>query len=157
VLNALTFQVHGTPASGKTSLADQLDDHIQVQEPAVDIFQLADWLIERIEAHKGWRGYLKQVIGWVEGKPSVFIFDEAQTSYWDGNLCNAFIKSIHNHDRHCVIAYGSPIPSCLAGTPMFVHAAQKITLRPIDHKDSLPAVGPFYSQAEFNDLVSSEY
>jgi hypothetical protein len=40
---------------------------------------------------------------------------------------------------------------------MFVHAVQKITLCPIDHKDSLPAVGLFYSQAEFNDLVSSEY
>jgi hypothetical protein len=131
-----------------------------VQEPAVAIFRLGDWPIERIEVHKGWRCYLKQVIGWVEGKPSVFIFDEAQTSYWDGDLWNAFIKSIHNHDRCCVIAfasYGSPTSSRLAGTPIFIHAVQKITLCPIDHKDSLPTVRLFFSQAEFNDLVSLEY
>jgi hypothetical protein len=41
----------------------------------------------------GWEGYLERERHWVEGKETVFVFDEAQTSYTDGALWTDFFRN----------------------------------------------------------------
>ena len=45
-----------------------------------------------------WKRYLMDQ-GWVEGNETVFIFDEAQVTYDDGNLWNDFRDPTHHTSR----------------------------------------------------------
>ena len=107
-----------------------------------------------------YRDYLKEK-GWVEGKKTVFIFDEAQLSYCDVPLWVTFFKSMHDYrDRRAITfaSYGSPSSRIsIEGTPIRLVDSQRVTLRPINHEDGLPPVGLFFSRDEFDLLVSQKY
>lgn len=154
------MQVRGTPASGKTTLALLLAQHIHQQEPAVHTIYIPIWPLQDVEAIGGWQFYLRQKYGWVPGKKTVFIFDEAQTTYEDYSLWDEFIKNIQAYNDRFAIAlasYGSPSSRIrIAGLPVVVGDWQRVTLHQIN-LDGLGSVGLFFSQTEFEDLVYKKF
>lgn len=158
----LTYtQVRGTPGTGKTSLAELLAYHITQQEPTTHVIWMQGWPQDYIKARGRWRDYFKIDKGWVENQQTVFVFDEAQLSYVDGDLWNNFFKSIHLYSNCRAIAftsYGSPTtPIMIEGTPIVISDERRVTLRAIQHKDGLPSAGLFFSRVEFDNLVSTMY
>lgn len=109
-----------------------------------------------VKACGGWENYLKHEKHWVEGKNTVFIFDEAQMSYTDGALWSDFFKCMRDHlDRRAIAfaSFGSASSIILIqGTPVFIADEARITMLPMAH-DDLPPVGLFFNQAEFDELV----
>lgn len=92
----------------------------------------------------------------------MFIFDEAQLSYWDLDLWTGFFKEIRGDtpDRWAIAfaSYGSASSRFkIQGSPIWLNDLQRVTLRAIDHDDGLPAVGLLFSQEEMDDLVSVLY
>jgi hypothetical protein len=91
----------------------------------------------------------------------VFIFDEVQLSYRDGDLWNNFFKSMHSFTECRAIAfasYGSPTSYItIAGTLIFIEDAQRVTLRPIQYNDGITSVGLFFTRTEFDNLVAKLY
>ncbi len=92
----------------------------------------------------------------------MFIFDEAQLSYWDIDLWIGFFKGIKGDtpDRWTIAFASYGIASStfkIQGTPIRLNDMQRVTLRAIDHDDALPAVGLHFSQGEMDDLVSALY
>jgi hypothetical protein len=152
-----TPQVRGTPASGKTMLAQLLGQYLSQQEPDVDVIWADEWPIQEVKDIGGYRPYLKR-LGWKEGQKTVFIFDEAQTSYEDSVLWNGFFKSIHAYDDRRAItfaSYGSPCSRItMLGTSIELVDSQRVTLRPIDHEDGLQPAGLLFSRIELDDLIS---
>ncbi|KAN0124749.1 hypothetical protein V8E52_001301 [Russula decolorans] len=153
--------VRGTPASGKTTLAQLLAKHIRQQEPAVHVIPVYGWPLGEVN----WQAHLLKH-GWRQDKKTIFIFDEAQLSFEDFILWGEFFKELHNFDTPFAIAfasYGSPTTRfTIRGRPMFVGDLQRVALRAVDHGDDLGAVGLLFSRMEFDDLVrkrfsSSEY
>ena len=103
-----------------------------------------------------WENYLKHKRHWVESKDTVFIFDEAQTSYTEGALWNDFFKCMADYPRRRAIAFvsfgsASSVIS-IQGTPIFISDAARITMLPTTH-DDLPPVGLFFNHAEFDEPV----
>jgi hypothetical protein len=158
---ANSLQVRGTPASGKSMLAELLAQHIRQKEPAVHVIMIDAWLPDMVMAIGGWEYFLETTKRWVKSEETVFIFDEAQLSYEDTGLWNSFFKSMHIYDnRYAIIfaSYGSPTSRInIKGTPIIIPDPQRVTLRPVDHGDDLPAVGLFFNRREFDDLVSKQY
>jgi len=154
-------QVRGTPASGKTSLAQLVSRYIRQQEPPTNVIWIQGWSCDKVEAKGGWGQYFETEKGWDKAAETVFVFDEAQTSYDDANLWNNFFKSIHNYDncRAIVFAsYGSASARIsIVGTPIYITDVQRVTLRALQHQDGLPPVGLFFTRMEFTDLVSKLY
>jgi hypothetical protein len=152
-----SLQVRGTPASGKTTLAQLLAQHIEQQDPAVNVI---GWPLEEVAKMGGWRRYLEKK-GWIERERTVFIFDDAQLSYDDWDFWIGFLKSMHDfNDRRAIafVSFGSPTSHIeIKGTTITMVASQRVTLRPIIHDDGLPSVGLFFSQEEFDDLVSKHF
>ena len=155
------LQVRGTPGSGKSTLAKLLGQHIRVQEPDVLVIWIGVWNIDDVAPCGGWRCYLKERKGWIPGEDMVFIFDEAQMSYKDGELWNELFKGIHEcRDLRAIAfaSYGSPSPSIdIAGTPIFVPSEARVSLLPTAHNDNLPAAGLLFTPAQFDELVSKQY
>jgi hypothetical protein len=155
------LQVRGTPASGKTTLAKLLIQHIHVQEPSVNVIWIPSWKLDEVEGCGGWYLYLKNKKAWVPGEKTVFVFDDAQVTYRDGELWNELFKNIHEHrDRRAIAfaSYGSPISSMvIQGTPIVIAPAARVSLYPTNHEDDLPPAGLLYTLAEFNELVSKHY
>jgi len=141
-------------------LTKLLADYISKQDPTMCIIVVFGWPLEEVKKMGGYRPYLKQK-GWVEGRKTVFIFDEAQVSYEDAELWGVFFKSIHEYAESRAIAfasYGSPSSRItIKGTPLTFHSMQRVTLHPIDHLDGLPPVGLFFSRVEFDELISKLY
>ena len=160
------IQVRGTPGSGKSSLAGLLCHHIRQQEPVTNIIWIQGWQRTVIEAQGGWQCYFQKKKGWVKGDNTVFVFDEGQMSYCDGDLWNNFFKTIRptaipgdeNFRAIIFASYGSPTTRfTIEGTPMALNDVQRVTLRSIQHNDKLPPIGLFFTQAEFSDLVTKQY
>jgi hypothetical protein len=150
-------QVRGTPASGKTWLAELVSWYIRQQEPATHVIWIQGWSRDEVKAKGRWQRYFETEMGWVEHENTVFVFDEAQMSYEDGDLWNNFFKSIHSYNCRAIAfaSYGSASSRfTIAGTPIVIEDAQRVTLRAIQHKDDLPPVGLFFTRMEFDDLVS---
>ena len=125
------------------------------------IIYVDGWPEEDVKRGGGAYKYLLEQ-GWKAGAKTVFIFDEAQLSYWDGQLWNSFFKDLSRHtpDRWTIIfaSYGNPSSRFqIKGTPIQLLDKQRVSLRAIDHSDGLPAVGLFLSQKEMDDLVSVRY
>jgi len=100
-------------------------------------------------------------MGWVRDQQAVFIFDEAQLTYRDGDLWGNFFKAILLYSKCRAIAfasYGSPASRVnMAGTPFFIMDTQRITLRPTQHDDDIAPVGLLFTQPEFDQLVAKLY
>jgi energy-coupling factor transporter ATP-binding protein EcfA2 len=155
------LQVRGTPASGKSTLAKLLGRHIHVQEPDVRVIWIGGWKLDDVAKCGGWYSYLKKRKGWIPGEDTVFIFDEAQVTYKDGELWNELFKGIHDYpDRRAIAfaSYGSPSSFIdIEGTPIFVAPTARVSLLPTAHNDNLPAAGLLFTRAEFDELVSKQY
>ena len=155
------LQVHRTPASGKSTLAKLLSRHIRNQEPDVHVIWICRWKLGDVAKCGGWYSFLKMRKGWIPGKNTVFIFDEAQVSYKDGELWNELFKGIHDYPNCHAIAfasYGSPSSFIdIEGTSILVLPTARISLLPTTHGDHLPAAGLLFTRAEFNKLVSRQY
>jgi len=108
----------------------------------------------------GHRNYFKEQ-GWVEGDKTVFIFDEAQLTYWDGSLWRDFFKNLHgSKDTQAIVftSYGSASTRFyVVGTPIDLNDMQRVTLKAIPHKDNLPSVGLCFTKDEMDELVSVLY
>jgi hypothetical protein len=156
-----SLQVRGTPASGKTRLAQLLAQYIILQEPASHVIWVGTWPLEEVKELGGYDSYLRNKKGWVEGKATVFIFDEAQVSYEDSDLWISFFRSMHDYkDRRAIVfaSYGSPGSRIIMrGTPIQLNDSQRVTLRPIPHQDGLQPAGLFFTRMEFDDLISKRY
>ncbi|KAI0002424.1 hypothetical protein BJV74DRAFT_958410 [Russula compacta] len=160
--------VRGTPASGKTVLSQILAQYIGRQDPEAHIIGVFSWPQEEVTAIGGWRTYLHNK-GYVEGRKTIFIFDEAQSSYKDSGLWLEFFKSIGDYSHLFAItfaSYGSPSRRLFirghATPPFVVRDVQRVTLRRIKHDDDFGAVGLLFSRTEFDDLIrqknfSSDY
>ena len=155
------LQVRGTPGSGKSTLAKLLGRHIRVQEPNVRVIWISGWKPDDVAECLGWYSYLKKQKGWIPKENTVFIFDEAQESYKDGELWNDLFKCIHDYPERRAIAfasYGSPSSiTKMQGTPIFVTPRARIGLLPITDEDNLPAAGLLFSHIEFDELVSKHF
>ena len=155
------LQVRGMPASGKSTLAKLLSRHIWDQEPDVHVIWIGGWKLDDVAKYGGWYSFLKMRKGWIPGENTVFIFDEAQASYKDGELWNELFKGIHNYpDRHAIAfaSYGSPSSFIdIEGNPILILPTTRVSLLPTAHGDHLPAVGLLFTCAEFDELVSKQY
>ena len=126
----------------------------------MNVIWISNWPIQEVKTSGGAYAYL-QMQGWVPSDKTVFIFDDAQASFEDVVLWNDFFKTIHGYDKRRAIAfigYGSPMSRTYTqGIPIEWNDSQRVTLRPIDHGDGLPAVGLFFSREEFDDLIFRQY
>ena len=155
------LQVRGTPGSGKSTLAKLLGRHFRVQEPNVRVIWISGWNPDDVAECLGWYPYLKKQKGWIPKENTVFIFDEAQESYMDGELWNDLFKCIHDYPERRAIAftsYGSPSSIVkMQGISIFVASRARVSLLPTADEDNLPAAGLLFSHAEFDELVSKHY
>lgn len=148
-------QVRGTPASGKSTLAQLLKSHICTKEPAVDPILIDSWPL----AIPSWPEKLTDK--YKPDGPNVIIIDEAQLTYWDTGFWNSFLKMIipENLDRVILFAsYGSPSGRIsVEGTPMVVEDHCRVSLQPVDHGDGIPPAGLLLMPDEFADMVGRSF
>jgi hypothetical protein len=92
-------------------LAQLLGQHIYNGEQDIRVIWVNGWQRRDVKEAGGARKYLRNVLGWREGQNTVFIFDEAQLSYWDMDLWIGFFKEIRGNtpDRWAIAfaSYGS--------------------------------------------------
>lgn len=154
-----SLQVRGTPASGKSTLAKLLAQHIKSLELDTPLIWIDDWPDAVIKSNT-WEVHLDKNKGFKKAVASVLIVDEAQTTYGDGGLWNTFFKDIsdnpQNHRHRIIIftSYGSPTRINAPGTPMLIKDPQMVTLVHIDHHDKQKAAGLYLTQPEFDGLVN---
>ena len=100
-------------------------------------------------------------MGWVPLQQTVFTFDAAQLSKWDGDLWHSFFKSLSSFPECHAISfttYGSPYSKIIiAGTPIFIADAQRVSLRPIQCNDDTASVSLLFTWTEFDNLVTKQY
>jgi hypothetical protein len=172
------IRVRGTPASGKTTVMQLVANKLLEKcGQTTHIHTLTGW-DEKEVSGTDWNAYLERKTG-VYGKdwpthPAYLLLDEAQQSYWDGELWAAFFKSIEpvlGFSPFVILfsSYGSP-GSGYAGfdgemhikTPMVFAAEQQISLRPDENiEDYHPAsllswkpVGLLLDEDEAIDVVT---
>lgn len=153
------MQVRGTPVSGKTTLAVLLGHYILEQEPSVHVIFINKWPVENVKCPYGYNFELKS-IGWSVDRDTVFIFDNAESTYVDSDLWTGFFKHIHDYPcRRAILfsSYGSPSRFITGrGSRFCVTYSQMVTLRAVQHQDDLPATGLLFSRVEFDDLISKD-
>jgi hypothetical protein len=157
-------QVRGTPASGKSTLAELLSRDIKQNEPGVELALVNSWPGEGTE-EGNWCTRLRRGYSGFDPHRTdklVLIIDEAQLCYWDNSFWNGFLKTI-DPDSLCRVilfaSYGSPtkVSEDVHGTPMNVPARQRVGLAPVDHKDGIAGVGLFLQPGEFDDMIKKRY
>jgi hypothetical protein len=155
-----SMQVRGTPASGKTTLADLLRRYITNLERNTDVIYIPFWPKDR---SLGLELFLAVDHGWVQTRETVFIFDNAESTYNDNELWVSLFKDTPNFRTRRVIiftSFGSPNSRILLEdnvTPIQLAPAQRVNLHPVSHNDGLPPVGLFLTWDEFNDLTRRRY
>jgi hypothetical protein len=133
----------------------------------VDIIIVRSWDQDKFESYGGWDQFFQRKMGWVRGKKTVFIFDDAQVSYGDSELWLEFFKNHKVFNVPYVIGfarYGGPTSSIhgqdsffTQHTPVVINDSHRVTLRPIDHLDGLDPVGLLFTRTEFDDLIHKQY
>ena len=153
--------VRGTPCSGKTTLAMLLWDYYR--ERGERVVFLNGWhnvrnprihLVDECNAY----GYYGVEPHTLTKANVVFIFDEAQQSYDNGDLWSGIIKTqsgSHAGPKICLFSsYGSPAtgptdhPS--KTTPIHIGPSQRISIT----ASRFASVCLFYSREEFEDVVN---
>ncbi|KAF8246934.1 hypothetical protein K440DRAFT_601858 [Wilcoxina mikolae CBS 423.85] len=162
--------VRGTPASGKTTLAQLLHSYYLERDiPAVFIpcwpvpgsipaspSSYLNILVQ--ECHIA--GYTDINQSTLRDTDIVLILDEGQMSYGDQGLWLGFVKTQNGRrsgPRICVFtSYGSPSggPSDFTqGSPLsFLGVEQRVSIT-ISPMENSPRIGLFYSRDEFDDVV----
>jgi hypothetical protein len=145
-------QVCGTPASGKTTLARLLYNHIHAEEPTTNLIMISTWNKNEFRWEANLAAHNYNFNG-----PNTLIIDEAQLMYWDFEFWNTYLKEISFRPRDRIILFvgwGHPTGRVsVKGTNMSFQANHTISLRPIDHQDELPPAGLFLSADEFSEMV----
>jgi len=109
-----------------------------------------------VKGSGGHRNYLRDN-GWEEAVKTVFIFDEAQLSYWDEKLWRDFFRDMDRYTLRRAItlaSYGSASRIRIAGIPFKLANAQRVTLAAIDPLDGIPPVGLLFTRGEVDDFIS---
>jgi hypothetical protein len=96
------IRVRGTPASGKTTVMKLMANKLlEKYGQTTHIHTLSGWNKEGVRGATGWNAYLKQETGvlgedWL-AYPAYLLLDEAQQSYWDGQLWSDLFKAVEPH------------------------------------------------------------
>ncbi|TDL13463.1 hypothetical protein BD410DRAFT_797614 [Rickenella mellea] len=155
------IQVRGTPASGKTTLAEILHGYIMEVEPFPKplVVYLRAWPPNDQVAYGNWEPWLFATHSYAFQPGSVLIVDEAQTSYHERSFWMK-LKTIDESSPCSVITfagYGS------AGqdldhdtTPLRIRPLQHISLFATDNGDGL-SVGLLLSRPDFDAFVNKFY
>ena len=150
-------QVRGTPASGKTTLANLLQHYIAIQEPDSLVAIVPAWMNQdQLDQEGGWRKWLAD--GWNAEPGSVLIVDEAQTSFRDIWFWT-HIKGINPNCRHRIItfsSYGNTETENSVPFPYSPYLNQVVGLHKTDHGDGV-GVGLLLTEAEFFDFVEKRF
>jgi hypothetical protein len=169
--------VRGTPASGKTTIMQLVANKLlEMYGHTTPIYTLTGWREEKVGI-TGWNAYLEHQTG-VYGKdwptyPAYLLLDEAQQSYWDGELWADLFKAIEpvlGASPLIVLfsSYGSPgqgftgYDERYTTTPMVFAAEQQVSMRPDESiDDQLPIssrsfrpVGLLLDEDEAIDVVT---
>ncbi|TDL27128.1 hypothetical protein BD410DRAFT_486230 [Rickenella mellea] len=159
-LNELKFlQVRGTPASGKSTLASLLFNHIHKVEGKVPHW-ISNWPAPGTPAGTPKPEFNQYAKGWTWGDNSVVIIDEAQQTYWDGSLWDDYFKPLCNdpinRENRIIIfsSYGSPNRAMAGGTLWDVPSANRISFHETIPPPGHEPVGLFFTKDEFKDYVS---
>ncbi|PVG02083.1 hypothetical protein CPB86DRAFT_811970 [Serendipita vermifera] len=109
LLEKKLVQVRGGPASGKSTLMHLLHNHILRQRPEAKVFFHENWPQEKwphVKMDKKMPGYAH-----FQGGEHFFLFDDAQTSYWDTRLWLAFKDDVQRfpNSAHVIVfcTYGN--------------------------------------------------
>ena len=117
------------------------------------------WPVENVQSPYGYNFNLKS-IGWSVDRDTVFIFDNAESTYVDSDHWTGLFKNIHDYPRRRTIlfsSYGSPSRFITGrGSRFCVKYSQMVTLRAVQHQDDFPATGLLFFPVEFDDLISKD-
>lgn len=161
--------VRGTPASGKTTLANLLAQRLKnthrvvfIENWGISPLSSTDYLVSR--AHRA--GYLDVTKDDFFGRRHdnlIFIIDEAQVTYVDTLLWYTAIKTrigLFSGPSFCLFSsYGSPntgAPSFnypVATTPPILRKEQRVSLT-IPAGSQMPKISLFYTTSEFKDVIA---
>jgi hypothetical protein len=160
--------VRGTPASGKSTLMQLVVNKLlEVRGHMSPIHVLYGWNEKQVGGPGGWNTYLRRLTG-VRGDswpnhPAYLLLDEAQESYWDGQLWSAFFKSIDRFNVYSPFvvvfsSYGSPgrgnegfDERMHIKTPMAFAPEQLISMRPNESIGANPPIS-IWSDEKSTDL-----
>ncbi|TDL25129.1 hypothetical protein BD410DRAFT_837373 [Rickenella mellea] len=151
------IQVRGPPASGKTSLAMLLHEHIIQRELWTRVIFLESWRSRPTVPYLvTWQEWLHRELA---SQPSVLIVDEAQTSYWDRDFW-LHIQALNPSSGLRIITFasfgsaGAIIYDNIA--PFYILPAQKVGLIPTDYGDGI-SVGLNFSKEELQAFTFSVF
>ncbi|PGH00845.1 hypothetical protein AJ79_08097 [Helicocarpus griseus UAMH5409] len=157
------IHVRGTPASGKSTLAQLLARHVKKNSDIPVL--IASWPLnfpDPIGVYSDYNDLLnfifkkRQLDNWM-GQPRLIIIDEAQSSYPYLSFWNDLIKSITYGCFPYVAlftSYGSPGSEPInyrTPTPIYSLPEQRVSLWPTTAN---PELGLFFSREEFNDITA---
>ncbi|PKY02893.1 hypothetical protein P168DRAFT_305277 [Aspergillus campestris IBT 28561] len=170
ILSRKVVHVRGTPASGKTTLAQLLKDHLSGQ--GRNVYFMGTWrdLDTLYESPPDPWDKLETMLRSKFPCPvdkdilsqAVLIIDEGQTSYNDSILWNEILKprcyGKGEEIMFCLFcSYGSPSTgvetTTCEFTPAILNPAQRVTLTPQTNA-AAPDFGLFFSKTEFYDATS---
>jgi hypothetical protein len=155
--------VRGTPATGKSTLARLLEDHVRTIEPNLEVYRFAWPLSFPGEEWNPFENLLNaftklslRQIEWQTYR-RLLIIDEAQESYKCISLWNDLIKGLSPRSGPLIVlfsSYGSPSAKPLGRistpTPIKFSLAQRVSLRRSDQNANLALL---FSPTEFSDVV----
>ena len=161
------IQVCGTPGSGKTTLMNLTHDYILEHDPNAIVQVITAWpkepgttLTDRIRKKIDTYPLTKEERD--KGCNSYLLFNNAQDTYWDGELWDYFFKDIVQccSGGPCAIlfcGYGSPKDQPVEhdnGTPLDLPNIARVSLTPYDtHGSDFLPIGLLFSQDEFYEAV----
>jgi hypothetical protein len=167
------LHVRGTPTSGKSTLAQFLQDYVKRISPDTQVYALS-WLLPEVIERNGINGALYYQLlnfhtnrpidadDWLYMRNMLLIIDEAQMSYQYGDLWTRFIKRISSdgdEGRRVILfaSYGSPAERPLihggVGSPSIeLTANQRVSIRPLF--DNSQEVSLYFTRLEFDDVVT---
>jgi hypothetical protein len=128
----------------------------------MNVIWIDEWLVNEVKLEGGFVAYLEEVKGWKIRAKTVFIFDNAQVTYWDEQLWRDFFRVLGNDYSHLrAIAFASyGTPACrffLGSSQIDLMEKQRVTLKSIPHEDHIPPVGLLLSAEEMADFASVLY
>ena len=157
--------VRGTPASGKSTLANLLTMHVRTTKPDLQVYKFswpANFFKDGLHQGSPYYYLLNYVIGqpididdWLR-KRVLLIIDEAQGSYEYPSLWNDFLKCVQSMTEGPLVAlfssYGSPSSRLLeTPTPFDLTPPQRISIR---RSPQNPNLSLFFTRSEFDDVVA---
>ena len=163
------LHVRGTPASGKSTLALFLEQHVNsVLHGKVPVYRFR-WTPGTLSTSASYNTLLNHFteqiapFDWLEMK-AIIIIDEAQLSYDYKDLWHGLIKILASNVAAgpfiiAFASYGSatqsPLLSEVSSTPVQFTSNQRISTRPLISNN--PQVGLYLTRAEFDDVAFRFY